>query len=112
MANRILDSDSAVWTHLKSRWQIAIEDYNCSVASIESTTPFSGQAFAVYGDVKEMGRVLFFVVSRQQSTLCADELIESCLQDLNPSLAAELKHDIGELLKLLCFSTCETLIKT
>jgi len=111
MANGILDSDSADWTHLKSRWQIAIEDYHGSVANVESTTPFPGQAFAVYGHVSRLGWVLFFVVSRQQSTLCADELIESCLQEFDPSLAAELKRDIGELLKLLSFSACEALIR-
>lgn len=111
MASRPLLLDSADWPYLESRWNIAIEDYHCSVGSSESATPFSGQAYAVYGDVPQMGRVLFFVVSRLQTTLYADELIETCLNELDPSLALELKRDIGVLLKLLCFSSCEVVTR-
>lgn len=110
MEKRTIYSDSAQWKHLNSRWQIAIEDYYGPVAGLKITKPPSDQAFAVYGHVPKMGRVLFFVVSRQHSTLCAEEVIESCLRDLDPSLAVELEKDISELLKLLSFSTCEALI--
>lgn len=112
MANRSLPIDSEDWPYLQSRWKIVIEDYHCSVASSESATPFSGQAYAVYGDVPQMGRVLLFVVSRQQSTLYADELIETCLNELAPSLAVELKRDIDVLLKLLSFSSCAVVTRS
>lgn len=107
MTTRSLLLASTDWSKLKSRWQISIEDYHSSFANKKSASSFLGQAYAVYGEVDLLGKVLLFVVSRQKTTLYADELIETCLNDLNPLLARELKCDIGILLKLLSFESCE-----
>lgn len=112
MENRTLHLGSTDWDSLVSRWRISIESYYSLISGDERTASlFPGRAYAVYGEVDSLGRVLLFVVTRQQTTFCAEEIIESCLRELNPSLAEELNRDIGSMLKILCFSNCEKLEK-
>lgn len=110
MASRGPNLDSKDWSNLESRWQITIEDYYFST-SLQGESKIPWQAYAVYGELETMGRVLFFVVFEKKTTLYANEVIEACLDDMNPSLAADLKRDINILTEILSFSSCEVVTR-
>lgn len=108
MGKRSLHFDSADWFKIEARWEISIEHYyQSSINGHEISPPDLNQAYAVYGVVEILGRVLLLVVSRQKTIRYADEVIESCLIDLNPRLAEDLKRDVEILFKILTFSSCE-----
>ncbi len=107
------DLKSSAWNALVERWRISVEDYHrgAGIVDTESAVAMTGRAYAIYAEVQKVGRVVLFVVTRETTTRYVDEVIEACLDELDPVESDELKQDVAYLLKILCFSSCEQLAK-
>lgn len=98
-----------------SRWKVSIERYGWSVENLPEETDETqlakgiakmsayGRAIAVYGETDLVGRILLFVLSPHVVRSCYEEVLETCVEEICPKTATELRRDMLALEQLLKF---------